>query len=69
VLDRARQERDFANGRTVRNLYEEALRRQAGRLAPLGELVTDAELATIEAADVPVPPYVSAEPASRPGYL
>jgi SpoVK/Ycf46/Vps4 family AAA+-type ATPase len=62
----------FANGRTVRNLFEEAQRRQAVRLAPLGDLVTDAELATIEAADVPLvddgTPLTTA-PDEEPGYL
>jgi stage V sporulation protein K len=69
ALDDARQQPDFANGRTVRNLYEEALRHQAGRLAPLGELVTDGELATIEADDVPAPLEPAAPPPVPPGYL
>ncbi len=44
---------NFANGREMRNLFEAALSNQANRLADKTDL-TDAELNTIEALDLPV---------------
>jgi stage V sporulation protein K len=43
----------FGNARAVRNVLEAAMRSQAVRLAALGDLATDDELATIEASDIP----------------
>jgi len=44
---------NFGNSRTVRNLFELCVRRQASRVAHLGEFATDAELAALLAEDVP----------------
>jgi SpoVK/Ycf46/Vps4 family AAA+-type ATPase len=46
--------RDFANGRTMRNLFDDAIRRMGSRLAalPAGERTEEA-LALIEAQDIP----------------
>jgi SpoVK/Ycf46/Vps4 family AAA+-type ATPase len=45
---------DFANGRTMRNLFEDTVRRMGSRLAalPAGAPKTEALLATIEAEDI-----------------
>jgi len=46
---------DFANGRSVRNLFDTIVRRQSARLAELSrEERTDEVLAAITAADIPV---------------
>ena len=47
------EERDagFANGREVRNLYEQAVMEQAGRLAKMAE-ITDERLYSLEAEDI-----------------
>ena len=47
----AYRDEHFGNGRTVRNLFEHAIRRQANRIAEVTELSVD-ELATLKADDV-----------------
>jgi hypothetical protein len=61
AVDRARawfdavpRERGFGNGRLARNLFEAAVLRQATRVADL-ESPTDAQLVTLEEADLPAP--------------
>lgn len=49
-LEVARDDEDFANGRTVRNLFEEALDRHAVRVS--GAEGTDATLRTLQPEDV-----------------
>jgi hypothetical protein len=49
-----RRDRHFGNGRTVRNLFEDAIRRQANRIAEIAELTVE-QLATLEPPDVVVP--------------
>ena len=49
-----RKTRDFANGREARTLLEQTQRAQSARLLGLGRLATDAEMLTLEAADIPV---------------
>jgi hypothetical protein len=44
----------FANGRMIRNLLEDMIRAQAVRLAQFGDFVTDEELASLVASDVPI---------------
>ena len=46
------KDENFANGREMRNLFEEALSNQANRLAEQSE-ISDIELNTIETADLP----------------
>jgi hypothetical protein len=46
-----RRDRRFGNGRTVRNLFEHAIRRQANRIAGLTELSHE-QLSTLEPDDV-----------------
>jgi AAA+ superfamily predicted ATPase len=52
--ERLRGQDGFGNARTVRNLYEEALRNQSARIAGLGDLATQAELRDISEEDVPM---------------
>jgi SpoVK/Ycf46/Vps4 family AAA+-type ATPase len=47
----ATRDRHFGNGRTVRNLFEDAIRRQANRIAEIAELSV-AALSTLEPVDV-----------------
>ena len=47
----ANRDRNFGNGRTVRNLFEHAIRRQANRIAEMTELSVE-QLSTLEPADV-----------------
>ncbi len=47
----ARRDRHFGNGRTVRNLFEDAIRRQANRIAAISELTVE-QLAALEPADL-----------------
>jgi hypothetical protein len=47
----ANRDRNFGNGRTVRNLFEDAIRRQANRIAEVTELSVE-QLSTLEPADV-----------------
>ena len=49
-----RRDRHFGNGRTVRNLFEDAIRRQANRIAEIAELSVE-QLSTLEPADVVIP--------------
>jgi hypothetical protein len=46
-----RRDRHFGNGRTVRNLFEHAIRRMANRIAEIHDLSQD-ELMTIHSADI-----------------
>ena len=46
-----RRDRHFGNGRTVRNLFEDAIRRQANRIAEMTELSVE-QLSTLEPPDV-----------------
>jgi Holliday junction resolvasome RuvABC ATP-dependent DNA helicase subunit len=63
------RDRTFANGRTVRNLFERVMAAQAGRLFAARD-VTDEDLRTLTAADVSASLSVSAADASSlPGYL
>jgi hypothetical protein len=58
----ATRDRHFGNGRTVRNLFEDAIRRQANRIAEVAELSIE-QLATLEPVDVVIhdcPPEVLA---------
>jgi hypothetical protein len=48
----AARDRQFGNGRAVRNLFEKAILRMANRLATIPEL-TDVGLVTFEADDIP----------------
>jgi ferredoxin-thioredoxin reductase catalytic subunit len=48
----AKRGENFANGRDVRNLFEQALAKQANRVGPM-ENPTDEVLCSLEAADVP----------------
>ncbi|HYO25812.1 MAG TPA: AAA family ATPase, partial [Lacipirellulaceae bacterium] len=48
------RDRHFGNGRTVRNLFEDAIRRQANRIAEIADLSIE-QLSTLEAADVAFP--------------
>jgi Zn finger protein HypA/HybF involved in hydrogenase expression len=47
----ARRDRHFGNGRTVRNLFEDAIRRQANRIAAISELTVE-QLAALEPVDL-----------------
>ena len=47
----AHRDRHFGNGRTVRNLFEDAIRRQANRIAEVAELSVE-QLSTLEPVDV-----------------
>lgn len=50
----AQRDRDFANGRTMRLLFDDICKRQAARLESADmQQLTDEQLITIEAADVP----------------
>lgn len=53
AADALRGQKDFANARTVRNLIERAIHAQARRIAPLGAQVSDEDLTTLRAVDVP----------------
>jgi SpoVK/Ycf46/Vps4 family AAA+-type ATPase len=62
------RDRTFANGRTVRNLFERLLAAQAGRLDAVRE-PTDDELRTLTEADVAASLQVRAADAQFPGYV
>ncbi len=62
------RDRTFANGRTVRNLFERLLAAQAGRVNALPE-PTDEELRTVTAADVAASLQVKAADSQFPGYV
>ena len=49
------RDRDFGNGRTVRNLFEECLSRQAARLSDLDEY-SHSDLMILHEEDIPPPP-------------
>lgn len=51
-LDAAPRDKGFGNGRVARNLFEEAVARQASRIVRLEDL-TDDQLRTLEADDIP----------------
>lgn len=57
IYDSVREQKDFGNGRFVRNLLEKAQMAQARRLLDMDPAaVTEREVRTIEAADVEEPP-------------
>jgi AAA+ superfamily predicted ATPase len=62
------RDRKFANGRTVRNLFERLLAAQAARLHG-GARATDEELRTLVEADVRASLAVSSSDAQYPGYV
>lgn len=62
------RDRSFANGRTVRNLFERLLAAQAARLHG-GARATDEELRTLVEADVRASLAVSSSDAQYPGYV
>jgi hypothetical protein len=62
------RDRSFANGRTVRNVFERLLAAQAGRLHGVRE-PTDAELRTVTEADVAASLEVRAADAHVAGYI
>lgn len=51
-LDGTERDKGFGNGRVARNLFEEAVARQASRIVSIEE-PTDDQLRTLEAADIP----------------
>ena len=57
-------QKDFGNARGVRNLIDEVRRMQDERLSELGEFVTEAELNTLIADDIPEPVVTSSEACS-----
>ena len=63
VLDAVERGRGFGNGRLARNLFEQAVARQASRIVALGE-PTDEQLVTLVEADIP---DAAATPPSAPG--
>lgn len=57
IFDNAKSQSDFGNGRYVRNVFEQAKMNQATRLIELDfDTITDAELSTITAEDIAIPP-------------
>ncbi|MDP1804778.1 MAG: hypothetical protein Q8K72_06415, partial [Acidimicrobiales bacterium] len=62
------RDRSFANGRTVRNLFERLLAAQAARLHG-GTRATDEELRTLMEADVRASLTVASSDAQHPGYV
>jgi hypothetical protein len=67
-LGRLPHDRTFANGRTVRNLFERLLAAQAARLHAV-DRPTDDDLRTLTAADVTSSLDVSAADDTYPGYV
>ncbi len=60
VFDVARKREDFGNGRYVRNTLEQAQMNQASRLLAVPvDKITDRELMTIRAEDIPLPPQTA----------
>jgi hypothetical protein len=53
VLDATPRGRGFGNARLARNLFEDAINRHAGRVMKLDEPPTEADLTTLEPADLP----------------
>ena len=62
------RDRSFANGRTVRNLFERLLAAQAARLHG-GARATDEELRTLVESDVRASLTVASSDAQHPGYV
>jgi len=62
------RDRSFANGRTVRNLFERLLAAQAARLHGIGR-PTDEELRTLAEADVAASLTVASSDSQYPGYV
>jgi len=62
------RDRSFANGRTVRNLFERLLAAQAGRLNTVGR-PSDDDLRTLTAADIAASLEVKAADGQFPGYV
>ncbi len=67
-LDRLPRDRSFANGRTVRNLFERLVAAQAARLYGAGRVSDDA-LRTLVEADVGSSLTVASSDAQYPGYV
>ena len=68
VFDAARMQDDFGNGRCVRNTLEQARMNQAARLLTIPfDAITDRELMTIRAEDIPLPPQIAPQ-ARRIGF-
>jgi hypothetical protein len=67
-LNHLPRDRSFANGRTVRNLFERLLAAQAARLHGAGR-ATDEELRTLVEADVRASLTVASSDAHHPGYV
>lgn len=67
-LNRLPRDRTFANGRSVRNLFERLLAAQAARLVT-AERPTDLELRTLTDADVRASLAVASSDAQYPGYV
>jgi AAA+ superfamily predicted ATPase len=67
-LDRLPRDRSFANGRTVRNLFERLVAAQAARLYGAGR-VSDEALRTLVEADVVSSLTVASSDAQYPGYV
>jgi hypothetical protein len=62
IFDSARQQRDFGNGRFVRNILEQAKMNQASRLLEYDfDAITTAQLQTIIADDIAAPPMKAVE--------
>jgi hypothetical protein len=59
----AQRDEHFGNGRAVRNLFEDVIRRQANRIAELAELTVD-QLSMLDPADVVIPQCPAADWAS-----
>ena len=60
--------RGFGNGREMRNLFNNVVRRHAVRVVGDGEIVVD-DLTTIAELDIPAPPAATPEGKRRTGYL
>jgi ATPase family associated with various cellular activities (AAA)/AAA lid domain len=59
------RDRNFANGRFVRNLFQAAFTRQAGRLEAVGDPTVE-QLRELDAVDVPVPTLAGPTPGEPP---
>jgi uncharacterized protein YpuA (DUF1002 family) len=70
LLERRKEDSDFANARTARNLIEQAFKNHAKRVALLNprELMNRAVLDTIEEADIQILPPLSSVNNRRIGF-
>lgn len=64
VIDAVPRDRNFGNGRLIRNIFEEAMARQASRIVAVADPTTE-QLEAIDAVDIPdtAPGHVEAVPA------